>query len=147
MSLIIALLLCSDLSACIGLCRGSSLSLGDCLHRLKGQSPVNAVGDAHWFPITQITHEGHLFVVVEISRSERTGSNAFSATDTLLFVDAYHRHAAIEMDRTRGAHVDAGRASTVHAYNRNVQTLVHEAYHAYPCKMWCEHPLVSEGAN
>ena len=41
------------------------------------------MSDTHRFSITEITHKGHPFVVVEVSRSERTGLDAIFATDTM----------------------------------------------------------------
>ena len=138
MSLVIAGLSSSILPARMGLSRGPSLALSKSLYRPKCQCSVDAMSDARRFSIAQIAHKGYPFVVVEIDRAERTGLDTLFAPDTLLYVNAHNRHAAINVHRPSGAHLDTGRASAVHADNRDVQSPVHEAYQADPRKMWRE---------
>ena len=81
---------------------------------------MDAVGHAGRLAITEITHKGYTFRVIEIDSSERTGSDALSATDTFVLIDAYRRHLGVDVDRPGGARVHAKWSSALHARDGNV---------------------------
>ena len=106
-----------------GLGRSAPLALYHSGLRLETKRTVDAIRHARWLAVTEIAHDGHVFVIIPVGRAEGAGSDAFPAADALSLVDPHHRHGVVTVHRARGTDLDARCLGAVDAHDGHVKAV------------------------
>jgi hypothetical protein len=106
-----------------GLSHGAPLAPDHGGLRLETERTVDATRHTRWLAATEITHDGHILVIIPVSRTKGAGFDTFPAADALGLVDSHYRHSAVAVNRACGTDLDARCLGAVNAHDGRVKAM------------------------